>query len=165
MSVRSMSTLIKKVLWGTHAGADVFMYELSRDGISAKICTYGATLISLMVPDKSGVLGEVALGHDDLEVTPLAPSAADAPVTFHPTTDSFLSEPGGGTDLHGGHMREGGQSYCWRCRTPPGWLGWAWGLGWAGPGGWLASAAIFSSRAVCKAVLCAAHREFLRRRH
>lgn len=37
-----------------------------KGGIRARVLTYGATLQSLVVPDRNGRLADVALGHDDL---------------------------------------------------------------------------------------------------
>ena len=35
-------------------------------GVSARILTYGATLQSLLAPDRNGALADVVLGYDDL---------------------------------------------------------------------------------------------------
>lgn len=43
------------------------MYELNRGNISAKFTNWGATLISLVLPDKHGNLGDVVLGYDHIK--------------------------------------------------------------------------------------------------
>lgn len=51
---------------GQYDGADVLLYELKADnGVTVKITNIGATITSIVVPDKDGKLGEVALGFDD----------------------------------------------------------------------------------------------------
>ena len=34
-------------------------------GLTAQVSEFGATLVSVRVPDRRGVIGEVTLGHDD----------------------------------------------------------------------------------------------------
>jgi aldose 1-epimerase len=52
----------------TKEGADVEIYTLTnRNGMTAKVMTYGATLTELLVPDKTGTPGNVVLGFDTLE--------------------------------------------------------------------------------------------------
>jgi aldose 1-epimerase len=49
-------------------GAGITLYTLTNShGASAKIMTYGATLIELRVPDRNGKLGDVVLGFESLE--------------------------------------------------------------------------------------------------
>jgi aldose 1-epimerase len=49
-------------------GTVVEAYTLyNRQGASAKVITYGATLTELHVPDKNGKMGDVVLGFDNLE--------------------------------------------------------------------------------------------------
>jgi aldose 1-epimerase len=49
-------------------GTIVEAYTLyNRQGASAKVITYGATLTELHVPDKNGKMGDVVLGFDNLE--------------------------------------------------------------------------------------------------
>jgi aldose 1-epimerase len=44
------------------------LYTLKKsNGVQAAISTYGGVLVSLKVPDRAGVLGDVVLGFDDLE--------------------------------------------------------------------------------------------------
>ncbi|HEU4617348.1 MAG TPA: galactose-1-epimerase, partial [Gammaproteobacteria bacterium] len=50
----------------TREGAAVEAVTLKAGGISARIISYGATLQSLFLPDKTGHLADVVLGYDDL---------------------------------------------------------------------------------------------------
>src|SRR5580698_9297776 len=48
-------------------GSPVDIYTLrNSSGMEARIMTYGGIIVSLKVPDRNGVLGDVVLGHDDL---------------------------------------------------------------------------------------------------
>jgi aldose 1-epimerase len=48
-------------------GAPVSLYTLrNKNGVEARIMTYGGIIQSLKVPDKNGKLGDVVLGYDDL---------------------------------------------------------------------------------------------------
>lgn len=50
----------------THRGDDIVRYTLrNRGGLQAEILNYGATLMSLRVPDRGGKLVDVVLGFDD----------------------------------------------------------------------------------------------------
>ena len=52
-----------KTPWGTLEGNPVSLYTLTApNGFTAKITDYGATLVSLLAPDKEGKLGDVILG-------------------------------------------------------------------------------------------------------
>lgn len=61
-------TQVKRELFGRLAdGAAVDIYTLTnRSGIEARVMTYGATLVSLRLPDRKGVFADVNLGFDDL---------------------------------------------------------------------------------------------------
>ncbi len=49
-------------------GLEVDLYTLTNTGgLRARIMTYGATLVSLEVPDRSGKMADIVLGHDSLE--------------------------------------------------------------------------------------------------
>jgi len=51
----------------TEDGKKVELFTLkNRNGVTAKVITYGATLTELLVPDKQGKLADVVLGFDDL---------------------------------------------------------------------------------------------------
>jgi aldose 1-epimerase len=58
-----------KNLYGTTPdGQKVLAYTLAnRNGVEARIITYGGILISLRVPDRTGTLADVVLGYDTLE--------------------------------------------------------------------------------------------------
>ena len=45
----------------------VEVYTLTSDKAEVKIVTYGARLISIRVPNRNGVMGNVILGHDKLQ--------------------------------------------------------------------------------------------------
>lgn len=47
------------------SGEETFLYTISCGRLSAAITNYGATLVSLMVPDRDGVPADVVLGYDD----------------------------------------------------------------------------------------------------
>ncbi len=52
----------------TAEGQEVFVFTLANSkGLRARIMNYGATLVSLYVPDRDGNLGDVVLGFDDLQ--------------------------------------------------------------------------------------------------
>lgn len=49
-------------------GTPVEIYTLrNKAGVEARICTYGGIVVSLKVPDRSGILGDVVLGYDSLD--------------------------------------------------------------------------------------------------
>jgi aldose 1-epimerase len=56
-----------KASWGkTPDGANVDLYTLTNaKGAEVRIATYGATVVSLKVPDRSGAIGDVVAGFDD----------------------------------------------------------------------------------------------------
>ena len=60
---------VKKEAFGkTEDGKKVDAYILTnKNGLQAKIITYGAMLTEMHVPDKNGKLGDVVFGHDKLE--------------------------------------------------------------------------------------------------
>jgi aldose 1-epimerase len=52
----------------TQDGTEVEIYALTNDrGLRARVMTYGATLVSLEVPDRAGKMGDIVLGYDALE--------------------------------------------------------------------------------------------------
>jgi aldose 1-epimerase len=58
---------IEKVKWGVIDGKDVDLYTLiNKNGLLAKVTTFGAILTELQVPDRKGKLGDVVLGWDTL---------------------------------------------------------------------------------------------------
>ena len=58
---------MKHTLFGTYLGEDVVKYTLTNGSIEADIITLGATITAVRVPDKSGKLTDVVLGHPTLE--------------------------------------------------------------------------------------------------
>jgi aldose 1-epimerase len=60
---------VQKAAFGTtKEGAAVEIYTLTnRNGMTAKVMTYGATLTELLVPDKTGTPGNIVLGFDTIE--------------------------------------------------------------------------------------------------
>lgn len=67
--VRVEKSAPKKESFGkTREGQSVELYTLkNRNGVEAKITTYGGTVVSLKVPDRNGKLDDVVLGFDDIE--------------------------------------------------------------------------------------------------
>ena len=66
---RGVSMDIKKEAFGQlDDGTAVEIYTLTNvKGISARIMTYGATLVSLEVPDRNGTQGDIVLGYESLD--------------------------------------------------------------------------------------------------
>ena len=59
---------IRKEDFGSVDGKKVELYTLNnRNGVEAKIMTYGGVVVSLQVPDRNGNLADVVLGYDNLE--------------------------------------------------------------------------------------------------
>jgi aldose 1-epimerase len=62
-----MSGVVRKPYGKLKDGTPVDIYHFTnKNGLTAKVLTYGATLIELHVPDRAGKLGDVVLGFDDL---------------------------------------------------------------------------------------------------
>ncbi len=62
------STVMKSEFGKMPDGTVVWVYALKNSkGMEAKITTYGAAVVSLMVPDKNGKRGDVVLGCSDLD--------------------------------------------------------------------------------------------------
>ena len=58
---------MKKSFGTLPSGEETFLYTISCGKLSAAVTDYGATLVSLLVPDRGGVLADVVLGYDDCE--------------------------------------------------------------------------------------------------
>ena len=60
---------IEKAPWGETADhRKIDLYTLTNaNGMRARIATYGAYLVSLEVPDRSGKMADVVLGYDNLK--------------------------------------------------------------------------------------------------
>ena len=62
------AALQKKSFGKTTTGEEVEIYSLSnKKGMEAAIITFGATVVSLRVPDKNGKSADVVLGYDDMD--------------------------------------------------------------------------------------------------
>ncbi len=66
-SVLDMATNITKAKFGEFKGKAVYLYTLNNGSASAEVITYGATLTSLRVPDRSGSSADVVTGFDTLD--------------------------------------------------------------------------------------------------
>ncbi|SDE47290.1 aldose 1-epimerase [Mucilaginibacter pineti] len=59
---------ISSKLWGTHEGRPVYLFKLvNAAGAYIELTNYGATLVSVVVPDGDNNLGNVVLGFPDLQ--------------------------------------------------------------------------------------------------
>ncbi len=60
---------VEKMAWGkTPDGTDVELFTLTnKHGVFAKVTNYGAILTELHVPDRTGKMGDVVLGFDNLD--------------------------------------------------------------------------------------------------
>ena len=67
-SKKEESTMVEKKSFGKLSnGEEVYFYTLTnKNGLKAEITNYGATVVSLFVPDKNGKLEDVVLGYDDV---------------------------------------------------------------------------------------------------
>ena len=60
--------MINKKLFGVAFDKEVYLYTLkNKIGASVKIMSLGATIVSINIPDKNGVLADVICGYDDVE--------------------------------------------------------------------------------------------------
>ncbi|MCX6267213.1 MAG: galactose mutarotase, partial [Bacteroidetes bacterium] len=63
----STTLKITKEPFGKTDKMDIFLYTLTNNrGITVKISNYGATITSILVPDKNGRSGDIVLGYDTL---------------------------------------------------------------------------------------------------
>ncbi len=109
-------------------GRPATLYTLKADGIEADFTDYGATLVSLRVPDRSGTLRDVVLGYRDVggyarnegylgaAVGRFANRIKDASFTLNGTTFRLTRNENGKNHLHGG--RNGFDKRFWRGRFP-----------------------------------------------
>lgn len=92
----------------TTDGVAIDRYTLvNPNGLEADIITYGGTLISLRVPDRSGVLADVVLGFDTLE-----PYLGE-----HPYFGSLIGRYA--NRIAGGRFELNGHSYALACNDGP----------------------------------------------
>jgi aldose 1-epimerase len=67
MTAEAKPTIAKASFGNTADGKAIDIYTLTNShGVEAKIITYGGTVVSLKVPDKSGKLGDIVLGFDSI---------------------------------------------------------------------------------------------------
>ena len=68
-SNRTDLAMVEKKTFGKLAdGTEVFSFTLrNKNGMEARIITYGAAVVSLTAPDKKGKLADVVLGYDNIE--------------------------------------------------------------------------------------------------
>jgi len=59
--------MVKVQEFGEVYGKPVKKYTIEGNGVVAEVIDYGATLVSLCVPDKSGVITDVVLGYSSVE--------------------------------------------------------------------------------------------------
>ena len=78
---------VRKEAFGkTGDGRPVALYTLTNsNGMEVRTMTYGGIIVSIRVPDKNGKMGDVVLGHENvdgyLEIPRIsAPSWADTPI-------------------------------------------------------------------------------------
>ena len=64
----SLKTFIMKENYGTVDGKPVYLFTLSnKNGITFKITNYGGIITHILVSDKNGKMGDIALGYDSLK--------------------------------------------------------------------------------------------------
>lgn len=67
-NTQTNSAVEKRSFGKTPDGAAIDMYVLkNKNGVEADVINFGATLVSLKVPDRSGNLADVVLGHKDID--------------------------------------------------------------------------------------------------
>ncbi|KAK2647749.1 hypothetical protein Ddye_015238 [Dipteronia dyeriana] len=105
---------------------EVGVYELKKGNFSVKFTNWGATIISVFLPDKNGKLGDVVLGYDSVEtykndssyfgaiVGRFANRIGGAQFTLDGTTYKVVANEGNNT-LHGG--LRGFSDVVWKVRT------------------------------------------------
>ncbi len=70
-----MPAVVTQIDWGvaprtdTQAEREVSLFRLEVDTLAIEVCTYGASLFGVEVPDSDGVVDNVVLGHTDLAAT------------------------------------------------------------------------------------------------
>jgi aldose 1-epimerase len=113
----------------TKDGTPVEIYTLTnRQGMTAKVITYGATLTELIVPDKGGKPGNIVLGFDKLEPYLAGPPYFGATVgrvgnriakgTFTLNGKTYhLATNNGPNHLHGGN--KGFDKVVWKAEVAP----------------------------------------------
>ncbi len=69
----------KSVFGNMPDGTKVEIYTLEEGALKARVMTYGARLVSLEVPDRSGKVADIVLGYDPWRATPPIPKATSEP--------------------------------------------------------------------------------------
>lgn len=65
--MKKSGTISEKKFGTTKDGLPVSIFELTNaSGMIVKIIDYGATVTSILVPDRNGEIGDVVFGHDDM---------------------------------------------------------------------------------------------------
>lgn len=116
--------VVKEKFGTTRDGRDVYAYTLSnKNGMQAKVISFGANLVSLLVPDGKGSLEDIVLGYDNLEsyygnsnffgatIGPNANRTAGACFEINGTT-YHMDANDGANNLHS-HMEEGYHKRLW----------------------------------------------------
>lgn len=125
-----MPQIEKKIFGKLDDGNEVEQYTLrNKNGMTVELLNYGATIRSILVPDKSGKLTDVALGFDDMDwylgkhgrnpyfgavVGRVANRIADAKFNLDGTTYK-LAKNNGENSLHGGI--KGFDKFLWNVTT------------------------------------------------
>lgn len=56
---------IEQTLWGSRDGKEIYLYTMTNaHGASVKLSSVGAGIVSILVPDKHGVLADVVIGYE-----------------------------------------------------------------------------------------------------
>lgn len=113
---------MKVCFFGVHNGKLVKKYTLEKNGMSASVIDYGATVVSIKTRDKYGVYVDVVLGYDTLEeyennggylgasIGRVANRVANAGFTYNGVRYE-LHDNDNGNSLHGG--KEGFDKKVW----------------------------------------------------
>jgi aldose 1-epimerase len=67
----ALAMIMQTSHFGTYEGQPVTLYTLkNKNGMTAKIMDYGATIVTLTAPDRKGKYEDVALGFDKFDDYP-----------------------------------------------------------------------------------------------
>ena len=114
-----ISTKVEKNIYGKlPSGENVYQYVVTNDrDISITLIDYGATLVSIKVPDRNGREGDIVLGYDNLEgyindnaniggtIGRYANRIANGKFTINGQTYSVVKNDNGINHIHGGIKR------------------------------------------------------------
>nr|WP_068887038.1 aldose epimerase family protein [Pedobacter panaciterrae] len=63
-----MSSNISRKPWGNYKNKDIYLFKIeNKTGAFVELTNYGATVVSIVVPDKNNTLGNVILGFPELQ--------------------------------------------------------------------------------------------------